>query len=143
MGRSIVEHNGKYACFSSFIDDFITPFMSWEEYQVWHREDYIERYEPLDIEKEKRWLKSMDEIIHSIRFERPLDETILELEKLKVPSETLLEMLKVGEVSEDACKNCWRYDKKNKCCDNGRQIEKYEGTHTSIPFLWCGLYGEE
>lgn len=35
MPRFNVEHEGKWACFSSIIDDFITPFMPLDEYEKW------------------------------------------------------------------------------------------------------------
>ena len=40
MPRFNVEADGKWACFSSIVDEFITPFMSREEYEKWREEQY-------------------------------------------------------------------------------------------------------
>ena len=40
MPRFSVTHNGKWACFSTIVDAFITEFMSKEEYEKWRRDEY-------------------------------------------------------------------------------------------------------
>lgn len=41
MPRYNVQNNeGKWACFSSIVDDFITDFMSRAEYQAWREKEY-------------------------------------------------------------------------------------------------------
>lgn len=40
MPRFNVEHNGKWACFSTISDEFETPFMSKDEYEKWRLEEY-------------------------------------------------------------------------------------------------------
>ena len=40
MGYINVEHNGKWACFYSIIDDFITTFTDLKEYDAWRKEEY-------------------------------------------------------------------------------------------------------
>ncbi len=40
MPRFNVERNGKWACFSTVIDDFITPFKSRRRYDRWRKRAY-------------------------------------------------------------------------------------------------------
>lgn len=40
MPRYNVEANGKWACFSTVVDDFITPFMERKDYEEWRRDQY-------------------------------------------------------------------------------------------------------
>lgn len=47
MPRYNVEVDGKWACFSSVVDSFITPFMPLEEYEKWRDEEYGWSKEPL------------------------------------------------------------------------------------------------
>ena len=40
MPRYNVEHKGKWACFSTISDDFITPFMRIKRYERWRKKQY-------------------------------------------------------------------------------------------------------
>ncbi len=40
MPRYNVEADGKWACFSTIVDDFITPFMERKDYEEWRQEQY-------------------------------------------------------------------------------------------------------
>ena len=40
MPRYNVEANGRWACFSTVVDDFITPFMEREDYEEWRQDQY-------------------------------------------------------------------------------------------------------
>lgn len=44
MSRYNVEVDGKWACFSSVVNAFVTPFMEKEEYESWRREEYGRAY---------------------------------------------------------------------------------------------------
>ena len=48
MPRFNVEVDGKWACFSTVSDEFITPFMPLEEYEKWRSEQYGLQKEPLE-----------------------------------------------------------------------------------------------
>lgn len=49
MPRCNVESGGRWACFSTITDDFVTPFMSREEYEAWRKKEYAEHIiKPLD-----------------------------------------------------------------------------------------------
>lgn len=37
MPRYNVEYNGKWACFSSIVDGFVTEFMNKSEYEEWRK----------------------------------------------------------------------------------------------------------
>ena len=39
MARHSVEVNGEWACFSSIVEDFLTPFMSLTEYELWQKRE--------------------------------------------------------------------------------------------------------
>lgn len=40
MPRYNVEADGKWACFSTIVDDFITPFMERKDYEEWRQDQY-------------------------------------------------------------------------------------------------------
>lgn len=40
MPRFNVEADGKWACFSTMVDGFITPFMPLDEYNEWRKKEY-------------------------------------------------------------------------------------------------------
>ena len=40
MARYNVEHKGKWACFSSICDNFITRFMNRGDYEQWRKKEY-------------------------------------------------------------------------------------------------------
>lgn len=48
MPRYNVEYNGKWACFSSVVDNFITPFMSREDYENWRKSEYGKQCVPIE-----------------------------------------------------------------------------------------------
>ena len=49
MPRYNVEFNGKWACFSSIVDDFITGFMDKSDYEEWRLMEYgRNNYIPLE-----------------------------------------------------------------------------------------------
>jgi len=48
MPRYNVEADGEWACFSTIPDQFITPFMSLDEYEKWRDEQYGKNKYPLE-----------------------------------------------------------------------------------------------
>lgn len=48
MPRYNVCYDGKWACYSSIVDDFITEFMPIKEYELWRRFEYGNEKKPLD-----------------------------------------------------------------------------------------------
>jgi len=49
MPRYNVEHNKKWACFSTIVDAFVTGFMGKTEYEEWRLKEYgIEGYKPAE-----------------------------------------------------------------------------------------------
>lgn len=62
---NVRNYNGKWACFSGIIDEFITPFMPKSEYEKWRIEEYgytEKDYEPA----EKCNMMTVEEAIHSL-----------------------------------------------------------------------------
>ena len=53
MPRFNVESDGKWACFSSVPDEFITPFMTREEYEKWREEQYGAENIPIEQANQK------------------------------------------------------------------------------------------
>lgn len=49
MSRLNIEFDGQWACFSTVVDDFITPFMSAEKYKEWRIKEYGVSVEPLEF----------------------------------------------------------------------------------------------
>lgn len=73
MPRYNIEHNGKWACFSSISDSFITEFMNKDTYEEWRKAEYgLKNYEPA----EKCNVTTIDYAVHSIRLNRNRDEAM-------------------------------------------------------------------
>ena len=65
MSRCYVEHNGKWACFSSIVDDFITDFMTKSDCEAWRKSEYGKNLRPIECT-----VKSMKEVAFSMRLNR-------------------------------------------------------------------------
>lgn len=78
MPRYNVEHKGKWACFTSISDGFITPFMELEDFEQWRKEEYG-RGRPL-IEQANKM--SMDEALFSMIVARSRQDILKELEEI-------------------------------------------------------------
>ena len=73
MPRYNVYYNGKWACFSSIIDAFITSFSDKETYEQWRKEEYgIKNYKPA----EQCNMMNMKECISLIKLNRTRSESI-------------------------------------------------------------------
>ena len=75
MPRFNVEVDGQWACFSSIVDVFITPFMDKEEYEAWRHKEYGCHIEPA----EKCNRKSLADCIRDIGLNRSDEEICDEL----------------------------------------------------------------
>ena len=49
MPRYNVRSESKWACFSSISEEFITPFMSFTDYEKWRDEEYGLSKKPLEF----------------------------------------------------------------------------------------------
>lgn len=76
MPRYNVEADGKWACFSTIVDDFITQFMDRKDYEEWRQDQYgrdnipIEQANQMSLARALRCLslnKTDEEIIDSLR----------------------------------------------------------------------------
>lgn len=65
MSRCYVEYNGKWACFSSIVDDFITEFMIKSDCEEWRISEHGKNLRPMECN-----VKSMKEVTFSIRLNR-------------------------------------------------------------------------
>lgn len=59
MPRFNVEADGKWACFSSITDEFITPFMPREEYEKWREEQYGAENVPIEQANQKSLMRCL------------------------------------------------------------------------------------
>jgi len=73
MPRYNVEHNGKWAAFSSIVDDFVTPFMDKDAYERWRINEYgragYKNVEECNVE-------AMAEVVFIISLNRAREEAI-------------------------------------------------------------------
>lgn len=74
MPRYNVQHNGKWACFSSVVDDFVTEFMDKSAYEDWRKCEYGVA--------ELRNLMSIEDAVFSITLNRSRDEALHSLEEV-------------------------------------------------------------
>ena len=76
MPRYNVEHNGKWACFSTIVDGFITKFVDKVDHEAWRREVYGE----LDCKPaEKCNVMTIGEAVHSAALNEHKKEVIKNL----------------------------------------------------------------
>lgn len=76
MPRYNVEADGKWACFSTVVDNFITPFMERKDYEEWRQDQYgndnipIEQANQMSLARALRAMSlhnSDEEILSSLR----------------------------------------------------------------------------
>lgn len=73
MPRYNVNHNNKWACFSTIVDNFVTEFTNKEDYEEWRKIEYgLKDYEPA----EQCNMMTMNEAVQYIKLNRTYDETI-------------------------------------------------------------------
>ena len=80
MSNYNVEYNGKWACFSTISDGFITLFMSKEDYEMW----YKMKYNTNDVSKIKSGM-SMEDAIFSISLNRTREDALKCLKECGLP----------------------------------------------------------
>lgn len=72
MPRYSVKHNGMWACFSTIVDAFITPFMAKESYEQWRLEEYGKAgYKPAECSN----MMTIGEAVSSTSLNRTYKET--------------------------------------------------------------------
>lgn len=72
MPRFNVPHKNKWACFSSFVDAFVTRFTNKQDYEAWRKVQYGTDYRPV----EQCNLMSMRDAVFSIRLHHNSNEAI-------------------------------------------------------------------
>jgi len=113
MPRYNVEYNGKWACYTSISDGWITPFMSKDEYEKWRMVEYGSAdYAPA----EKRNRMTIQEAVFSASLNRDHVELIeimqksglsqTEIEKLVYDIETEYYCPIPDEMKGYKCPNC-------------------------------------
>ena len=101
MSRYNVEHKGKWACFSTISDSFITEFVDKEIYEAWRKEEYGRAgYSPLDERGVN--IMSIEEAVHSISLNRTYTETV------EVLIETGIDEKEASELAKNYGDNSFR-----------------------------------
>lgn len=119
MPRYNVEYKGKWACYTSISDGFITEFMDKDKYEKWRKIEYgLANYEPA----EKCNMMEMSEAVFSASLNRSRDEWIetlkesglpdSEIEKLVYDCETEYYVPTLNGVNYE-CPNCGHFVDKN------------------------------
>ena len=71
MGTCNIEYKGKYACFTSVSDAFMTEFMNKDDYEEWRLSRFGDDLRPIEYN-----LKSMEKAAFWIRMNRSQAEAI-------------------------------------------------------------------
>ena len=88
MGRcNVRREDGKWACFSTVVDAFITPFVSEKRYEAWLRKEYGRSWRPVS----GGYKMPFDETLDAICLNRTREEVI---EQLKFAGINTPEVLK-------------------------------------------------
>jgi hypothetical protein len=135
MPRYNVEHNGKWACFSSISDGFITEFINKSEYEEWRKEQYGEHgHEPA----EKRNMITMKEAAFFIRLNRTHEEAMECLLECGLP-ESECEQIMYDSETEYNCpilKDDGKYECPNCSREVDREQRSCEGDDCCLDFVW-------
>jgi hypothetical protein len=135
MPRYNVEYNGKWACFSSITDGFVTEFMDKYNYENWRKIQYgVKDYKPA----EQCNIMNMKETAFSIRLNRTHEEALdcllecglseLECEQILYDMETEYHCPIPKGDEKYECPNCHReVDREQRSC---------EGDDCCLDFVW-------
>lgn len=96
MPRYNVEYNGKFACFSSIVDNFVSEFTDKESYEKWRKVEYGKSYRPL----EECNRMSIEEAVLSIRIHNGHGETFKILINSGLPETDTTRLLRSVESKE-------------------------------------------
>jgi len=91
MASYNVEYEGKWACFTSVADGFVTEFMEKDEYENWRKQEYgKENYEPAEqcnlmtMERAVAWVrlnrthkKALDNLVESTGLSQEVCQQLL------------------------------------------------------------------
>lgn len=142
MPRYNVEYNGKWACFTSISDGFITEFMDKAEYETWRKMQYSGKssfitgygYKPLENCNKM----TMQEVAFSIRLNRTHNEAMDCLLECRLPESECEQIIYdmetehycpiLKENGKFECPNCHRevYAEQMSC----------EGDDCCLDFVW-------
>ena len=112
-----VDYNGKFACFSSISENFITHFMNKEDFKEWLKKEYHLENPSLDERK-----IDLKDAIFYISLNRTFEESLINFKKCGL-DETFCEKLFL-EMLEKNYKPIYLKGKKCKCPNCGTIIEE-------------------
>lgn len=99
MPRYNVEYNGRCACFSGIVDDFITGFMDRPTYEVWCRLEYS-RSKCLPLEKSKRL--TIQEAATTLCLNKDRNYVLSRAREIGIPDTIILPALEKYERQKEA-----------------------------------------
>lgn len=135
MPRYNVEHNGKWACFTSISDGFVTEFMYKTEYEEWRKKQYGEHnYKAA----EQCNIMTMEEAASSIRLNRTHEEAMECLRECGLP-ESECERIIYDMETENYCP-IPKGDERFECPNCHRKVEREQrscdGNDCCLDFVW-------
>lgn len=89
MPRYNVNHNDKWACFSSICDGFITGFMTIEKYQRWRKKEYGFKAGPVAEANQM----SFEDAIFSMCLNKTKVDVVKELEEIGLKEDEYLSIV--------------------------------------------------
>lgn len=137
MPRYNVNYNGKWACFTSVSDGFITPFMDKSDYEEWRKQQYgIADYRPA----EECNMMTMKESVVSIRMNRTHNDALTCLLECGLPVEECEKLL--YDVETECYCPVLKEDGKYECPNCGSDVEKRQVVckeeMCGLEFVWRG-----
>lgn len=135
MPRYNVKYNGKWACFTSVSDGFITPFVDKTDYEEWRKRQYgIADYRSA----EECNMMTIREAISSIRIYNNHEETLKQLICCGIPEDEA-ELMVCDLETEYYCP-ILKENGKYECPNCGSDVEKGQVTckeeTCELEFVW-------
>lgn len=100
MPRYNVEYNGKWACFSSVVDDFITGFMNKSDYEEWRIGEYG-RSGCIPLEKANQM--TIQDAALSLCLNKDRQYVLERAQEVGIPDDIILPLLKQYERERQEC----------------------------------------
>jgi hypothetical protein len=98
LARYNVKYKGKWACFSSVVDGFITKFTEKSKYEEWRLQEYGRaNYEPA----EQCNMMSMAEAVYSRRLNHTEKEVIDDLVKAGISHSEAISLLSKANIEHE------------------------------------------
>ena len=91
MPRYNIEADGEWACFSTIVDAYITPFVSEKRYEAWLRGEYGRSWKPVS----EGYKMPFEDTLDAICLNRTREEVIEQLEFAGINTPGVIEKIRV------------------------------------------------